>query len=87
MRLRVTHVNTGLSWFRALQEDYLPRNSTTTGFFAFPWDGTIEVGRRTFPVPDGPHVMTMEVLKALGDERNPAHVETWTSPLITLQRP
>jgi hypothetical protein len=27
------------------------------------------------------------VLKALGDPGNPAHTETWESPLITLDRP
>jgi hypothetical protein len=29
----------------------------------------------------------MSVLKALGDPHNPAHTETWTSPVITIDRP
>jgi hypothetical protein len=31
--------------------------------------------------------MTVSVLKALGDENNPADWETWTSPVVTLDRP
>ena len=31
--------------------------------------------------------VTVSVLKALGDENNPAHWETWTSPEITIARP
>jgi minor extracellular serine protease Vpr len=86
LRLKITHVATGLSWFRALQEDYLPRNSTPTGFFVLPWDGTITIGGRAIPVPNGQYQMTMTVLKALGDESNPAHVETWESPTFTITR-
>ena len=29
----------------------------------------------------------LSVLKALGDAANPAHWETWTSPVITIDRP
>jgi hypothetical protein len=32
-------------------------------------------------------VVKVSVLKALGDPDNPAHWETWTSPVITLARP
>jgi hypothetical protein len=32
-------------------------------------------------------VAKLSVLKALGDANNPAHVETWTSPVITINRP
>jgi minor extracellular serine protease Vpr len=38
-------------------------------------------------VPNGRYVIEITVLKALGDPRNPAHKETWTSPVITIQRP
>jgi len=32
-------------------------------------------------------VVTVSVLKALGDENDPAHWEAWTSPVITIARP
>jgi minor extracellular serine protease Vpr len=70
--------------------DYLPRNSTITGFFNFSWDGTrihSNGGKgKTKVVPDGDYVLQLRVLKALGDESNPAHWETWTSPVITIAR-
>lgn len=70
--------------------DYLPRNSTTTGFFSFSWDGTrihSNGGKgKTKVVPNGNYVLELKVLKALGDRNNPAHWETWTSPVITLAR-
>lgn len=75
----------------------LPRNATPTGFFAFDWDGTriqsnMIRGRgnqnELFKVvPNGDYVITLRVLKALGNPNNPAHWETWTSPVITIARP
>ena len=62
--------------------------SRATGFFAFAWDGTTFAGQgQTFTVPDGEYVVTISVLKALGDAHNPAHTETWESPSIILDRP
>jgi hypothetical protein len=82
---------------RTLYEEYVPRNSTSTGFFAFAWDGTRihsngynGVGYDKFftkPVPDGQYVLVLKALKALGDPNNPAHWETWTSPVIAIDRP
>ncbi|MBS3934399.1 MAG: S8 family serine peptidase [Truepera sp.] len=76
---------------------HLPRNATATGFFAFDWDGTrihsnMTRGRgnqnELFKVvPNGDYVITIRVLKALGNPNNPAHWETWTSPRITIARP
>jgi hypothetical protein len=46
-------------------------------------------GRSTnlwFRVPNGRYVAKVSVLKALSDESNPAHRETWTSPTITIAR-
>ena len=37
--------------------------------------------------PNGVYTVKVSVLKALGDQSNPAHWETWTSPVITLARP
>lgn len=75
-----------------VDEAFLPRNSTATGFFAFAWDGTrihnASATRDLFKVvPDGNYVIRVDVLKALGDARNPAHWETWTSPMFTIDRP
>ncbi len=74
----------------AFREEFLGRNSTATGFNALEWDGTRDHNNgndRTKFVPNGRYILKMTVLKALGDPANPAHVETWTSPVITIARP
>jgi subtilisin family serine protease len=76
----------------AEEDEFLPRNSTATSFFAFTWDGTRLHSNgvaklKTKEVPNGQYVIVVKALKALGDENNPAHWETWTSPVITLARP
>ena len=50
-------------------------------------DGSTVGGNKVYKVPNGTYRIVITVLKALGDENNPAHVETWTSPVITLARP
>ena len=70
--------------------EYLPRNSTTTGFFAFAWDGTRLQNNgndKVKVVPDGSYYLVVEALKANGDASNPAHWETWTSPVFNVDRP
>jgi minor extracellular serine protease Vpr len=37
-------------------------------------------------VKNGTYVAKISVLKALGNPFNPAHWETWTSPVILIQR-
>ncbi|HKF69408.1 MAG TPA: S8 family serine peptidase, partial [Vicinamibacterales bacterium] len=86
LRLSVQDSN-GKDWHRADQEDYLPRNSAATSFFAFTWDGTTSAGNKSYTVPNGQYTVTIAVVKALGDENNPSDVETWTSPLFTIARP
>src|SRR5438874_1480979 len=77
----------------ATQLAYLPRNSTATSFFEFDWDGTRSQdngggnGDHRKVVPDGTYILKLSVLKALGNESNPADWETFTSPPITLARP
>jgi minor extracellular serine protease Vpr len=78
---------TGKSWHRQYDEGYLPRNSTATGFFAFPLDGVTAEGNRAYTLPDGTYYAKVSVLKALGDESNPAHWENWTSPTFVIDRP
>jgi subtilisin family serine protease len=73
------------------EDEFVGRNSTAGGFFAFEWDGTRAHSngnkdlRKT--VPDGSYRIVLRVLKALGDPNNPAHWETWTSPVVTIDRP
>ena len=86
LRMEVFSVK-GKNWHRAFDYQYVPRNSTTTSFFAFDWDGYTMSGRKLWMVPDGQYVVKLSVLKALGDDNNPAHWETWTSPVITIDRP
>jgi hypothetical protein len=73
------------------EDDYLPRNSTATSFFTFSWDGTRIHSNgnqgKTKVVPDGSYVIVVKALKAMGSANNPAHWETWTSPVVTLDRP
>jgi hypothetical protein len=78
---------TGKAWHRAYNEEYMPRNSTSTSFFAFPFDGYTLAGNKVYQVPDGTYYAVLSVLKANGDSNNPAHWETWTSPLFVIDRP
>jgi len=75
---------------KAIYETYLPRNATATGFFAFAWDGTRlhnNGNDNVKAVPDGQYYLVVTVLKANGDPNNPAHWETWTSPVFNIDRP
>jgi subtilisin family serine protease len=81
----------------AIYEEYLPRNSSANGFFAFAWDGSRihsngyngngYTKNLTKPVADGDYYLVLSVLKANGDAENPDHWETWTSPVFTIDRP
>jgi minor extracellular serine protease Vpr len=89
LTIEVFDVATGRSLAFADDEDFLPRNSAANTFFAVAWDGTTmrRAGGRARPVPNGTYRLELSVLKALGDPRNPAHFERWTSPNITIARP
>lgn len=90
LRLEVFGASSGKAWKRIANDEYVGRSSTATSFFAYVWDGTTfsgKSGAKLTTVPDGQYVIKLSVLKALGDEANPAHWETWTSPVVTLDRP
>lgn len=92
IRLEAFDAVTGQSWYRVSDDEYVTRNSTPGGFFAFTWDGTTFTGKgktanQWYTAPNGQYIVKVSVLKALGDESNPAHWETWTSPVITIARP
>ena len=89
LTMEVFNVATGASAGFATLEEFLPRNSTATSFFAFTWDGTTisGPGGSPQPVPDGQYRIDLSLLKALGNPSNPAHVEGWPSPQIGINRP
>ncbi|HET7706775.1 MAG TPA: S8 family serine peptidase [Thermoanaerobaculia bacterium] len=85
--VEVTEAGSGKSWHRAMRLEHVGRNSGATSFFALPWDGETIAGRKIYTVPNGQYVLKVTVTKALGTDGDPAHTETWTSPVITLARP
>lgn len=87
VRATIKEAGTGKNWHRAFDIDYFARNSAATSFFAFSWDGITTGGKKVYTVPNGQYVIELTVLKALGDDSNPAHWETWTSPVVTIARP
>ncbi|MEU2947192.1 S8 family serine peptidase [Nocardiopsis alba] len=71
----------------AVSVDYVNRSANGTAFFAYPWDGTVtDRHGRVTDVRDGSYRLEARALKALGDPENPDHWETWTSPVITIDR-
>jgi hypothetical protein len=74
---------------RAIDLQYLPRNSTSTGAFVLAWDGTYMSGngKRIRTAPDGQYTLKLSVEKPLAERNNSAHIETWTSPTFTIDRP
>lgn len=92
LRVEVFDAATGRSLGRIVNDEYVGRNSTATSFFAYPWDGSTFRGNgknanQWATLPNGSYVARLSVLKALGDKNDPAHWETWTSPVITIARP
>lgn len=74
----------------ALSVDFMPRNSTAGGFFAFSWDGRLISSQKNGAIiaknmPNGTYKLRMEVLKPLGTA--PADVETYTTDAFTIARP
>jgi len=89
LRMEIFEANTGKPWHWLENDEYLPRNSSASSFFLFFWDGTAinARGQTVTTVPNGSYTIKLTIVKALGDIGNPADVETWTSPVITLARP
>ena len=85
----IFEANTGKPWHSSEFDEYLPRNSSATSFFAVPWnDTTVDATKTPIGiVPNGSYTIKLTVVKALGDINNPGDIETWTSPVITLARP
>ncbi len=87
-RMEAFNAATGKSVGTILQLDYMVRNSTTTGIYEFAWDGTT-TGKhnKVYTAPNGQYFIKLSILKALGDYKNPADWETWTSPVFDIARP
>ena len=71
----------GRSLGRLSDTSYLPRNSSEEFFYFLVWAGRDADGN---PVPAGDYVLKLSVQKALGQDDNPEHWESWTSPTVTL---
>ena len=92
LRLEAFDAASGKAWHRIVDDEYVLRSATATGIYAWDWDGTTFSGKgkngsAEYRVPNGRYLVKLSVLKALGDENNPAHWETWTSPVVTIARP
>jgi hypothetical protein len=90
--LEVRDAVSGRQLGKVSDDEFVTRNSTPGGFFAFPWDGITfrgdpEEPKRTLELPNGQYTVTVWVLKALGEKSNAAHWESWTSPVVTIARP
>jgi hypothetical protein len=79
-----------------LRDEFRERNSRRTGttndtnsdvYLAFAIDGTVKKGNGREVAPDGQYYVVFSVEKALGDDANPAHWESWTSATFTIDRP
>jgi minor extracellular serine protease Vpr len=87
LRLEAFDAITGKSVGIVYQLDYWIRNSTSTGYYEFAWDGTTLKSNKVYIVPNGQYIVKLAVLKALGNAKNPADWETWSSPVLTIARP
>jgi len=71
---------------QASVDEYLPRNSSATGFFSWTWDGTVRRANRWRTVPNGLYTARISVLKALGHPFDATDWEIWNSPVIDVRR-
>ncbi len=85
--MEVFDADKGKAWHRAFDFNYFGRNASENSYYSFLWDGTTYSGRKLRTAPDGDYYVVISVLKPLGDDNNPAHWETWTSPVFTIDRP
>jgi len=86
-RMEVFDAKKGKAWHRAYDFNYFGRNSSEGNVYSFPFDGTTFSGKKVRTVPNGDYYVVISVLKALGDDNNPDHWETWTSPVFSIARP
>ncbi|AKT37265.1 S8 family serine peptidase [Chondromyces crocatus] len=85
--LDVFEATTQKPWGRAREVDYVFQNAAATDYSYYSWNGTTTLNKKSVKVPNGRYIIKMKLLRALGDENNPAHWDNWTSPVITINRP
>jgi minor extracellular serine protease Vpr len=89
LRIEIFDAATGDSVGFADNERFVVRNSSPTAFFAFTWTGAAspKPAQAAISLPNGSYRAVLSVVKALGNAKNPAHVESWTSPTMAIARP
>ena len=96
VKIDLYNATTNVRVGEALRDEYRERNSRRTGttndansdvYMPFAIDGSVKKGKGREPVPDGSYYVVFSAEKALGDSANPAHTESWTSPVFTIDRP
>jgi subtilisin family serine protease len=86
----VMRASDGVTLGRAAELEFHPRNSSLGTVFALPWDGTYlqgTKGNKVRTAPDGDYKLVLKAEKPLAEKHNPAHIETQTSPVFTIDRP
>lgn len=84
-RLRLeAFATSGRAEGRLAEFNYVGRNAAQNEFFTLAWDGADP--RSSGFLANGTYYVQLSIQKALGDNANPAHWETWTSPVITVDR-
>ncbi len=93
-RMEAFDAVSGKSMHRVLDVKDIGRNSAATSnsqgisfFYTVTWDGSTFHGSTSDMLANGQYVVKITVVRALGDPTNPAQVETWTSPVVTIARP
>ena len=81
------NASTGAVAGKIIQLDYFYRNSSSGGYYALGWDGSVMTPDGGQDVEDGIYKIRISVLKALGDPSKPADWESWTSDVFTITRP
>jgi len=81
LTMHVFEVKTGRTWQLLVDDTFDGRNSTAGGFYLISWLPFDYAGK---PAPNGDYVISVEVLKALGDKTDPASSEVWYSPNVTV---
>jgi hypothetical protein len=91
LRIDVFNARRGKRIGEAYAADFLPRNAPEIPLLPswalvtqFPLDGTVRLGGRRVPLPDGDYFVKLTVERALAERRTP--IETWTSPTFRIDR-
>jgi subtilisin family serine protease len=88
LRLDVVDAAFGKPWGALVDGEFLGASTPLTGgLYRYRFTGVTTLGKDPVRLPNGSYRFQVRVLRPLGDEGNPAHWETWTSPVFTLNHP